>query len=205
MDTQMLYKLLSRVHALEGKLIELITSDAQPDAGQEAAVRSEVEAISGMLSAGVENGEEDLTKTLASMYDEPAEERVAVGIPDEVAHITDEVPQVGDATDEYFDDEGADNLEVFEEDEDDEPEESAVEGKHPDLSYITINERARFRNNLFGGSKDAFDQAMTVLQQLTSYHDAVNYCCNDLEWDVQTNEVAAEFLNKIHDCFRLAR
>lgn len=106
-------------------------------------------------------------------------------------------------TDLYEEEEEDDSaLEVF--DENDETEEN-IEGKHPDLSFITINERAMFRRTLFDNNKEDFNKTMDMIQSLSGYSDAVNYLCNDLEWTPETNEAQTEFLNKIHECFRMAR
>lgn len=191
--------------------------------------------VCGLTHDAVRNDAEDLSKTLSSMYEQDDTATNAVGVMHEpsdmddcdndvkpivspawqaVAPVSDVMPEnlmpaasmmpAGDGEDEYYDDEDDDNLEVYEEDEDDLPL-PGTEGKHPDLSYITINERARFRNHIFGGSKEKFDEAMRVLESLNGYKEAESYICNDLEFSPESDDVQAEFLEKIHECFRLAR
>ncbi len=102
------------------------------------------------------------------------------------------------------DEDEPDAVEILEEEED-EAHDPGVEGKHPDLSFITINERVRYRQNLFGGSKELFDEAMALLQSLTSYADARRYLIDDLEWNPADDEIQAEFLEKLYLCFKEAR
>ena len=102
------------------------------------------------------------------------------------------------------DDPEPDAVEILEE-EDDEAHDPSVEGKHPDLSFITINERVRYRQNLFGNNKEQFDEAMVLLQSLTSYADARRYLIDDLEWNPADDEIQSEFLEKLYLCFKEAR
>ena len=93
----------------------------------------------------------------------------------------------------------------FDEEDEEGENDRSVEGKHPDLSFITINERARFRNNLFNGNKQQFDEAMELLQSLTGFEEARRYLIDDLEWNPAENEIQAEFLDKLYLCFQQAR
>lgn len=97
------------------------------------------------------------------------------------------------------------SLDVFDEEDEEGENDRSVEGKHPDLSFITINERARFRNNLFNGNKQQFDEAMELLQSLTGFEEARRYLIDDLEWNPAENEIQAEFLDKLYLCFQQAR
>lgn len=97
------------------------------------------------------------------------------------------------------------SLDVFDEEDEEGENDRSVEGKHPDLSFITINERARFRNNLFNGKKQQFDEAMELLQSLTGFEEARRYLIDDLEWNPAENEIQAEFLDKLYLCFQQAR
>lgn len=226
MDRHTLQSLLDAVHLLEGRLIEyLVGDDRQRPAGCCDSLGEAAHTVAAMLEqSGLAA---DLSHTLSGMYDSGNYSGDSCHSADDANNSDDEVaPVISPAwrtasspvdeephsltaasdDEEYYadDDDNAENLEVFDDEETDSGS-SSTEGKHPDLSYITINERARFRDNLFGGSKEEFDAAMTLLQQLTSYREAVNYFCNDLEWTPETDDVQAEFLDKIHECFRLAR
>ena len=104
------------------------------------------------------------------------------GASDDVEHGIESFPAPVDENSYYTagkDDSKADAVEILEE-EDDEAHDPSVEGKHPDLSFITINERVRYRQNLFGNNKEQFDEAMVLLQSLTSYADARRYLIDDL-------------------------
>ena len=129
------------------------------------------------------------------------------GASDDVEHGIESFPAPVDENSYYTadeDDPEPDAVEILEE-EDDEAHDPSVEGKHPDLSFITINERVRYRQNLFGNNKEQFDEAMVLLQSLTSYADARRYLIDDLEWNPADDEIQSEFLEKLYLCFKEAR
>lgn len=145
--------------------------------------------------------------------DEEMNEEVAQNEPLNPVRLTPPAMPENTSADAYYTEEEEESeeehpdmsLDVFDEEDEEGENDRSVEGKHPDLSFITINERARFRNNLFNGNKQQFDEAMELLQSLTGFEEARRYLIDDLEWDPAENEIQAEFLDKLYLCFQQAR
>lgn len=145
--------------------------------------------------------------------DEEMNEEVAQNEPLNPVRLTPPAMPENTSADAYYTEEEEESeeehpdmsLDVFDEEDEVGENDRSVEGKHPDLSFITINERARFRNNLFNGNKQQFDEAMELLQSLTGFEEARRYLIDDLEWDPAENEIQAEFLDKLYLCFQQAR
>ena len=145
--------------------------------------------------------------------DEEMNEEVAQNEPLNPVRLTPPAMPENTSADAYYTEEEEESeeehpdmsLDVFDEEDEEGENDRSVEGKHPDLSFITINERARFRNNLFNGNKQQFDEAMELLQSLTGFEEARRYFIDDLEWNPAENEIQAEFLDKLYLCFQQAR
>lgn len=145
--------------------------------------------------------------------DEEMNEEVAQNEPLNPVRLTPPAMPENTSADAYYTEEEEESeeehpdmsLDVFDEEDEEGENDRSVEGKHPDLSFITINERARFRNNLFNGKKQQFDEAMELLQSLTGFEEARRYLIDDLEWNPAENEIQAEFLDKLYLCFQQAR
>ena len=145
--------------------------------------------------------------------DEEMNEEVAQNEPLNPVRLTPPAMPENTSADAYYTEEEEESeeehpdmsLDVFDEEDEEGENDRSVEGKHPDLSFITINERARFRNNLFNGNKQQFDDAMELLQSLTGFEEARRYLIDDLEWNPAENEIQAEFLDKLYLCFQQAR
>ena len=145
--------------------------------------------------------------------DEEMNEEVAQNEPLNPVRLTPPAMPENTSADAYYTEEEEESeeehpdmsLDVFDEEDEEGENDRSVEGKHPDLSFITINERARFRNNLFNGNKQQFDEAMELLQSLTGFEEARRYLIDDLEWNPDENEIQAEFLDKLYLCFQQAR
>lgn len=60
-------------------------------------------------------------------------------------------------------------------------------------SALSINDRFRFRRELFGGSDTAMAQAFDAIEQMNSYADAEQYFIDRLGWNTESDEVA-EFM-----------
>lgn len=54
---------------------------------------------------------------------------------------------------------------------------------------FTLNDRFRFRRELFGNSDNEYRSALSLLQQFADYNEAYNYFISDLGWDKDSPEV----------------
>ena len=182
---------------------------------EETAVAQEMKAPVEDMSAAEEAAA--MAVAAAAMppqiNDEEMNEEVAQNEPLNPVRLTPPAMPENTSADAYYTEEEEESeeehpdmsLDVFDEEDEEGENDRSVEGKHPDLSFITINERARFRNNLFNGNKQQFDEAMELLQSLTGFEEARRYLIDDLEWNPAENEIQAEFLDKLYLCFQQAR
>ena len=58
------------------------------------------------------------------------------------------------------------------------------------LKAFTLNDRFRFRRELFGGDDADFTETLKLLADLDSYADACDYLYNDMMWDSSDPNVA---------------
>ena len=65
---------------------------------------------------------------------------------------------------------------------------------------FTINDRYRFRRELFGNSDTEFIDMINLVSAMTSLSEAEDYFYGDLEWD-QENEEVRDFMNIITHYF----
>lgn len=56
---------------------------------------------------------------------------------------------------------------------------------------FSINDRFRFRRELFSNSDRDFNDALDMLASMDCYEEAENYFYNNLEWDMENPEVCA--------------
>lgn len=59
------------------------------------------------------------------------------------------------------------------------------------LKAFTLNDRFRFRRELFGGNDADFTETLTLLADMDSYDEAAGYLCDDMMWDPENPEVSA--------------
>lgn len=65
---------------------------------------------------------------------------------------------------------------------------------------FTINDKFRFRRELFGNSDSEFTDALNLVEAMSSYEEAEDYFITDLGWDREMPEVG-EFLTVIEHYF----
>ena len=96
--------------------------------------------------------------------------------------------------------------EELDEDEAVEEEESFIEAKVVNANrqdirkMFTINDRYRFRRELFCNNEVDFVDNLNLVQAMSCYEDAEDYFYNDLQWDSE-NEDVVEFMSIIFKYF----
>ena len=65
---------------------------------------------------------------------------------------------------------------------------------------LSLNDRFRFRRELFGGDENMMNKAITDLNEIQSYEESVAYLDKELKWNIE-NEAVADFLKLLEKRF----
>lgn len=65
---------------------------------------------------------------------------------------------------------------------------------------FSLNDRFRFRRELFGGNEEKMNKAIADLNDLHSYEDSVAYLNNELKWNIE-DEAVADFIKLLEKRF----
>lgn len=65
---------------------------------------------------------------------------------------------------------------------------------------LNLNDRFRFRRELFGGDEERMNKAMNDLNNLHSYEDSVSYLNNVLKWNIE-DEAVSDFIKLLEKRF----
>ena len=58
---------------------------------------------------------------------------------------------------------------------------------------FSLNDRFRFRRELFGGDEERMNKAINELNELHSYEDSISYLNDELKWNIE-DEAVADFI-----------
>ncbi len=172
-------------------------------------------------SVEIENTiEEPIEEQETVIIEEPQEEIEDVSDPDfiedkendDVVFVTDEVGFVEEPVGEYIEDSETLIDEVFDETISDLVENGedevlnveqmiACQGSKDLRKAFTINDKFRFRRELFGNSDTEMTDAINLASAMTSLNEAKEYFYNDLEWDAE-NEDVKDFMTIIANHFK---
>ena len=65
---------------------------------------------------------------------------------------------------------------------------------------FSLNDRFRFRRELFGGNEDRMNKAITDLNNIHTYEDSVTYLNDELKWNLE-DEAVADFIKLLEKRF----
>lgn len=65
---------------------------------------------------------------------------------------------------------------------------------------FSLNDRFRFRRELFGGNEEKMNKAITDLNDIHSYEESVTYLNNELKWNIE-DEAVADFIKLLEKRF----
>ncbi|MBR2497715.1 MAG: hypothetical protein IKB63_05135, partial [Parabacteroides sp.] len=65
---------------------------------------------------------------------------------------------------------------------------------------FSLNDRFRFRRELFGGDEERMNKAIHELNNLHSYEDSMAYLNNELKWNIE-DEAVADFIKLLEKRF----
>lgn len=69
------------------------------------------------------------------------------------------------------------------------------------LKAFTLNDKFRFRRELFGGDDRAFEDTLAILADMPSYDDACDFIYNDMMLDEKNPDVA-DFMAVLKECYK---
>lgn len=65
---------------------------------------------------------------------------------------------------------------------------------------FSLNDRFRFRRELFGGDEERMNKAINELNELHSYEDSISYLNDELKWNIE-DEAVADFIKLLEKRF----
>ena len=65
---------------------------------------------------------------------------------------------------------------------------------------FSLNDRFRFRRELFGGDEERMNKAINELNELNSYEDSISYLNDELKWNIE-DEAVADFIKLLEKRF----
>lgn len=65
---------------------------------------------------------------------------------------------------------------------------------------FSLNDRFRFRRELFGGDEERMNKVINKLNDIHSYEESISFLHNELHWNIE-DEAVAEFLERIEKRF----
>ena len=65
---------------------------------------------------------------------------------------------------------------------------------------FSLNDRFRFRRELFGGDEERMNKAITELNDIRTYEDSVAYLNNELKWNIE-DEAVTDFIKLLEKRF----
>ena len=65
---------------------------------------------------------------------------------------------------------------------------------------FSLNDRFRFRRELFGGNEEKMNKAITDLNDIHSYEESITYLNNELKWNIE-DEAVADFIKLLEKRF----
>ena len=65
---------------------------------------------------------------------------------------------------------------------------------------LSLNDRFRFRRELFGGDEERMNKAINELNELHSYEDSISYLNDELKWNIE-DEAVADFIKLLEKRF----
>lgn len=145
----------------------------------------EVENIDEMFA---DSNEEDVSaEELSIEYDEEDENEIDEALPE--ISFADEAEV------------SADNFMINDEEERQFAYYKDIEERKDIRLFFTINDKFRFKRELFGNNNVEFTESLNLVQTMNTYEEAEDYFYNDLQWDSESEDVK-EFMTIIGRFFK---
>ena len=176
-------------------------------AKEEKKVEDKIENYTDDIDIVEESADSDLVD---SIIDEP---EVVVECEKEImADDYEDVDDIKDASgfedgqieesDEIYDDDTIQDDEELGEFDDLETKQVEFKSERKDIrTFFTINDKFRFKRELFGNNNLEFTESLNLVQTMNSYEEAEDYFYNDLQWDSGSEDVM-EFMAIIERSFK---
>lgn len=202
-------ELLDRVYELEG-LLQLALEREEIPARLHQLIADKALRIASPFSKIT--GREVIEAKASQEPEVEVTDEIEEEIPEEIVdELAGEVPdEEADEVTEEIDDEEID--EEVDEVSEEIPDEVAVEivdtmritvepERMPLRKRFSLNDRFRFSRELFGGNANRFDETLHRLDDMATLSDAEDYLVDELGWDPDDDDIAAEFIDIIRSGF----
>lgn len=107
-----------------------------------------------------------------------------------------EIPEIEDTADEDY----VEEYEIGDDEFEKKPEKIIGHNPHTTKPAFTLNDRFRFRRELFGNSDAEYSSAMDLIASMDSYEEAEEYFLDELGWSLENPEVK-DFMDIIQKYF----
>jgi hypothetical protein len=218
-------RLLDVIYEIEG-LAELAFKRDPAPSGIVNLLKEKSATLQEIVNTLNPNEKEEIQSTLAAQLDKEEDEATTIDSDDEATSIDSDDEDVIYS----YDDEDADSdiqVEILtEEDEEtsvvvppvnpkvnvdvtvddveveelEAPEEPTSGKRYEIRKLFSINDKFRFRRELFSNNISDFNVSLDLVTVMRRYDEAEDYFYNDLQWD-RDNEDVIEFMNKIQEYF----
>lgn len=174
--------------------VELVYDEEEAE--EETAPESEI------TEPEAETVEEETEETeVAVQQEEQEDEYNGIEILDEEEFETEEPEQDEEDDDDYYSDETEDDSIVDEDTPTESVNDAISRNNSKDLRRaFSLNDKFRFRRELFSNSEVAMTNAINMVQAMNSYDEAEEYFFQDLGWDAESEEVK-DFMSVIQKHF----
>lgn len=190
------WKMLSEKAAVIHDSIDMFAADfTKKNSDVDLAVAPPVESVAAVAATADVAETADMTETADAVPDSPLPPvQDESPIADETVFYSgdvdaDDEPAVDDDTlNDVDDDDASSTTEMA-----DSPmrldEKLAREGSRNLRKAFSVNDRFRFRRELFGNSDIEMSDTLNLVEAMTTYPEAVDYFMTDLQWDAENPEV----------------
>lgn len=191
MNKEELNRLLDNIYELEGLVHLALNRDDNPASLPELIARKGEELCRlAKMTAGVEDADKPQAEEI-EVADEAVEPMA------QAEDVVETLTRIGDSVEPVAQTEDAAEPAVLEEDAPEtvaQVEEVRSYAKAPGAEprgrlVFSINDRYRFKKELFGGSDAEFNTTLALVASMESYDEAEDYFLGELQWDQRKPEV----------------
>lgn len=190
MQDNELNNLLDLVYEIEG-LAELALKRENPPKTIEALIKDKVKQLCEIVDDTATDEEKTNSRSV-----KPDDVAVAPPVANDAEEVDDDEFEYGVERDEEF----YDDNDTYDDTDNSVSFPKVSRGKVDFKSLFSINDKFRFRRELFSNNGNEFSDALHLVATMDSMDEAEDYFYNDLQWDPESDDVM-DFMGKIAQYF----